>query len=55
MLVRLLSITSAAVGTLGMVWSIEMILNTPVLLYIASLMGSQLILTASVMLAVNDA
>ena len=55
MWVRLLSITSAAVGTLGMVWSIEIILNTPALLYIVSLMGSQLILTASVILAVNDA
>ena len=55
MWVRLLSIISAVVGTLGMVWSIEMILNTAALLYIVSLMGSQLILTASVMLAVNDA
>ena len=55
MWVRLLSIISAVVGTLGMVWSIEIILNTPALLYIVSLMGSQLILTASVMLAVNDA
>ena len=54
MWVRLLSIISAVVGTLGMVWSIETILNTPALLYIVSLMGSQLILTASVILAVND-